>query len=120
MEKLCKIRNIQRCVTHFELDFEKQYGISLNEGMVLCSLSKKSELSSGEIGDLLALTSSNTSKVINSAEKKGLIKRVIGTKDKRQMFFTLTEQGSSLLSSLNCDKIISSELLNNLISAYNI
>ena len=90
MDRLCKIRDIQRAVNQFEQGFEKTYGICLNEGMALCSLLKAGSLSSGEIGELLGLTSSNNSKVIGSIEKKGLVERVIGTKDKRQMYFSLT------------------------------
>ena len=70
MDRLCKIRDIQRAVNQFEQGFEKTYGICLNEGMALCSLLKAGSLSSGEIGELLGLTSSNNSKVIGSIEKK--------------------------------------------------
>ena len=64
------IRDIQRSVMNFESAFEKSYGICLNEGMALCSLKNVSKLSAGELGELLGLTPSNTSKVIASLEKK--------------------------------------------------
>ena len=48
MDRLCKIRDIQRAVTQFEQGFEKTYGICLNEGMALCSLLKAGSLSSGD------------------------------------------------------------------------
>lgn len=100
IKRLCQIRDLQRAVYQFELEFEKQYGISLNEGMVLCSLSKEASLSSGELGELLGLSSSNTSKVICSVEKKGYVERVVGTKDKRNMYFSLTESGRNLLENV--------------------
>ena len=102
MEKLCKIRDIQRIVNRFEQEFEKRYGICLNEGMALCSLMKQDSLSSGEIGVLLGLSSSNNSKVLRSVELKGLVKRVVGSKDKRQMYFSLTPQGRELISRVTC------------------
>lgn len=105
MERLCKIRDLQRAVNLFETRFEKIYGICLNEGMLLCSLSKSGQLSSGEIGELLGLTSSNASKVIKAVECKGFVERVIGAKDKRQMYFSLTETGSKLLSGIKCDAV---------------
>lgn len=111
MEKLCKIRDLQRAVNQFEASFEKTYGICLNEGMALCSLSKAERLSSGELGELLGLTSSNTSKVINAIENKGLVERVMGTKDKRQMFFSLTKEGINLLKTINCEQAQMPELL---------
>ena len=115
MDKLCKIRDIQRAVNLFESHFDKMYGICLNEGMVLCSLMKNEQLSSSEISELLGLTSSNTSKVIRSVENKGLIERIIGDKDKRQMYFLLTDEGRKQLSSIKCDAVEIPELLKTII-----
>ena len=97
MEKLCKIRDIQRAIMAFEQQFSNDYGISLNEGMLLCSLVKSESLSSKELGQLLGLTSSNASKVIASAEKKGLIMRIMGEEDKRQMYFSLKQEGKQII-----------------------
>ncbi len=115
MEDLCRIRDIQRAVAGFESQFEKRYGICLNEGMALCSLHKAGSLSSGEIGELLGLTSSNASKVIKSIENKGLIERILGMKDKRQMYFSLTPRGKELILSVKCDEIPFSPLLSSLL-----
>lgn len=115
MEKLCKIRDLQRAVSQFEVRFEKQYGICLNEGMLLCSLTKRKKLSSGEIAELLGLTASNTSKVIRSVEGKELIARVMGTEDKRQMYFSLTRRGKKLFSRINCEELEMPEMLKTVI-----
>lgn len=115
MEKLCKIRDLQRAITQYENLFEKKYGVCLNEGMALCSLKKNEKLSSGEIGALLGLTNSNTSKVIKSIEDKGYVTRVIGDKDKRQMYFSLTAKGFELISSVKCDGVEIPELLNGIL-----
>lgn len=111
MEKLCRIRDVQRAIISFEHRFAKNYGICLNEGMLLCSLCKSECLSSGELGDLLGLTLSNTSKVIASVEEKGLIKRILGKKDKRQMYFMLTGKGKELIASVNCEEMEVPEIL---------
>lgn len=100
---LCKIRDIQRSVMAFEQHFVERYGICLNEGMTLCSLKNVSKLSAGELGELLGLTPSNTSKVIASLEKKQLVKRTLSASDKRSMYFSLTPKGKELLSTINCD-----------------
>ena len=105
IKRLCQIRDLQRAVYLFELQFEKKYGISLNEGMVLCSLSKTASLSSGELGELLGLSSSNTSKVICSVEKKGYVEREVGTKDKRNMYFSLTASGRDLLDNVSDETV---------------
>ena len=87
MDKLCKIRDLQRAVHQFESAFEKRYGICLNEGMTLCSLSKTGRLCPGELGELLGLTPSNTSKVLRSVEQKGLVTRELCNEDRRQMYY---------------------------------
>lgn len=113
---LCKIRDIQRSIITFEAFFSKEYGISLNEGMLLCSLLKNNLLSSGELSELLGLTLSNTSKVILSAEKKGLIHRILGASDKRQMYFSLTEKGKELILGIQCQKIDIPDILRELVT----
>ncbi len=115
MDKLCKIRDIQKAVNLFEESFEKRYALSLNEGMALCHISKMIRLSSGELGELLRLTPSNTSKVISSLEKKGFLRREIGEQDKRQMFFVLTPEGDLFLKSLVIDDIELSGILKKLL-----
>jgi DNA-binding MarR family transcriptional regulator len=111
MENLCKIRDIQRSVKEFEQTFEKRFDICLNEGMVLCSLTNKEKLSSGEIGESLGISFSNASKVIASAEKKGLIKRFLCKEDKRQMLFSITEKGQRLMKSIDCEELELPDLL---------
>lgn len=98
MGVLCRIRDIQRSVAAFEQAFTQAYGLSLNEGMVLCSLSQGESLSSGQLGELLGLSASNASKVLAAAEHKGLVERSLGTADRRQMYFSLTPSGHALLA----------------------
>lgn len=117
MDKLCKIRDVQRSIIAFEQRFVKRYGICLNEGMLLCSLHKSGRLSSGELGELLGLTPSNTSKVIASVEEKGLITRILGTTDKRQMYFVLTEKGHEKIASICCEEIEIPKSLNEIIAS---
>lgn len=111
MDRLCKIRDIRQAVARFEADFERHYGMSLNEGMVLCSLKGGGRLSSGELCGMLGLTPSNTSKVIAAAERKGLIARDLGETDKRRMFFTLTDRGRILIEGVSCEGIPMPEVL---------
>ena len=85
MDKLCRIRDLQRAVHQFEANLERQYGICLNEGMTLCSLSKAGRLSCGELSDQLGLTPKNISKVKRSVQEKEIVKREQGTADKRHM-----------------------------------
>lgn len=111
---LCRIRDIYRSIAMFEADFESKYDICLNEGMLLCSLNGN-KYSSSELAELLGLTNSNTSKVIKSVEKKGLVKRNIGKDDKRQMYFILTDAGKAKLGTIKCEEIDIPEMLRTVI-----
>lgn len=102
MESFCKIRDVYRAITEFEAQFEKRYGLGLNEGSLLCALRETERLSSGDIAKQLNLTQSNASKVIRAAENKGLIQRRLGDDDKRQMYFSLTPEGERCLTQLQC------------------
>ncbi len=97
MNTLCRIREVSRAIAEFEQCFEREYRLSMNEGVLLCCLARHGELSSGEIAEMLRLTCSNTSKVIRSVEGKGFVIRKLGEEDKRQMYFSLTEAGRAEL-----------------------
>ena len=86
-------------------------GKCLNEGMTLCSLSKTGRLCPGELGELLGLTPSNTSKVLRSVEQKGLVTRELCNEDRRQMYYSLTQQGRELLASVSCREVETPEIL---------
>lgn len=100
MKTLLKIRDIYRAIIEYESSLEKMYRIGLNESMLLCYLSEEEKATSGEIASRLGLTNSNTSKIIRSAENKGLIKRIVGKVDRRQMFFILTNEGRKRVSAV--------------------
>lgn len=98
---LCHIRDVYRAIYEFEQNFQQTHDLGLNEGMLLCSLSNRRH-SSNELAEALGLSNSNTSKVIKSVEKKGLIRRIVGKDDKRQMYFVLTDLGCKKLESIKC------------------
>ena len=98
METLCRIRDIYRAIAEFEVKFMQEFDLSLNEGMLLCTLLNTPKLTSSEIAEALGLSASNTSKVIRSVEDKKLIARLVGKTDKRQMHFELTQEGKSRIT----------------------
>lgn len=90
MNTICKMRDIYKALSIFETAFEKVYGISLNEAMVLCALREAGkEITSTAIAERTEMAPSHTSKVIRAVEDKGLIRRALGEVDKRQMYFSL-------------------------------
>lgn len=38
---ICKIRKIYRCISEFELQLQKAFGLNFNEAMLLCVLYEK-------------------------------------------------------------------------------
>lgn len=116
METLCKIRDIYRSIAEFEVQFTQVYDLSLNEGMLLCTLLNRPKLTSSEIAEALGLSASNTSKVIRSVEDKKLITRLIGKEDKRQMHFTLTSEGKSKITDIKNATFEMPELLQQVVN----
>ncbi|MCI2082180.1 MAG: MarR family transcriptional regulator [Bacteroidales bacterium] len=100
---LCKIREIYKAISEYESKISRDYGLSLNEGMLLCCLSEHGILSASEIAGFLGLTRSNTSKVIKSAESKNLVQRALNDKDKRGMLFSITAEGEDDMKRLIAD-----------------
>lgn len=112
MKSICVMRDIYKAITTFESNFEKVYGLSLNEAMILCLLKDAGEgMTSTAIAEQTEMTTSHTSKVIRSVEEKKLIERAIGQIDKRQMYFSLTDAGRAKLTTLHCEDIQIPELL---------
>ncbi|MCD7899614.1 MAG: MarR family transcriptional regulator [Bacteroides sp.] len=118
MQNLCTLREIYRIIRDFEEKFQQEYGLSLNEGMLLCGL-REQEHTSSEIAKALGLTNSNTSKVIKSAEDKGYIERSIGKEDKRQMNFSITEAGIKKLTEIGEEGENINVLLENILKKSN-
>lgn len=93
------MRDILKALNDFERDFERTHGVCLNEAAVLCSL-KSGRLSASDIAAKVGLTPSHASKVIRSIERKGLVERVLGQQDRRQMYFDLTPCGRERLDGM--------------------
>lgn len=104
-EILRRVRDIQRATLAVEACLLDEYGICLNEGMLLCTIMSSEEgiLASGDIGVRMGLTPSNVSKVLRSVEAKGLVVRSTGSMDRRQMYFRLTDEGHRMIEAIeNC------------------
>lgn len=110
MKPLCSLRDIFRSIRDFEEAFQQKHELCLNEGMMLCSL-KDEVLKSTELAERLGLTPSNMSKVIKSVESKGLVERILGKEDKRQMYFSLTPEGRKKLTIIKKEETKIIELL---------
>lgn len=95
MEAICKLKDIYKALYNFEKNFAENNGITINEGMILCCLKDGSSRTANELCEFIGLSNSRVSKVIFSVEEKGYIKREMGKIDKRQMIFSLTNEGKA-------------------------
>lgn len=112
MKTLCKMRDIFKALAGFEVAFERQYRLSLNEAMVLCTLNEtEAEMTSTAISQRTEMTPSHTSKIIRAVEAKGFIRREMGQADKRTMYFSLTAAGRNRLFAIELDEVAVPELL---------
>lgn len=110
MEPICKLKDIYRALYNFEKNFAEKYGITINEGMLLCCLKEGKSKSANELCDFVGLSNSRVSRVINTVEAKGYISREMGIMDKRQMIFTLTDAGKHKTKEMQSHGIDFSEL----------
>ena len=102
MEKIkciCVMRELFEALSSLESGLIESHGVSLNEAMVLCSIGRET-VTASMVVDRTGMTPSHASKVISSAEKKLLLERALGNKDKRQMHFTLTKAGLMCLEGI--------------------
>ena len=112
MKSICIMREIYKALDCYETEFENEYGICLNEAMALCCLSHDApKLSASDISEKTGMSCSQTSKVLKSVENKKMIKRSLGKTDKRQMYFTLTNDGKECLDKIRCREITIPEIL---------
>jgi DNA-binding MarR family transcriptional regulator len=102
---ISKLREIYRSLSVLENQMMDIFGLNLNETMLLCVLSEHTDPTANEISELMSLSHSNSSKVIASLERKGLIRRRICKEDKRSMRFHLTNEGKAQLEKVNCKNI---------------
>lgn len=107
MDKHCitNIKRIYQAIASLEQQMIERYGLNINEAMLLSTLSEMDCSTSGQLAAILQITPSNMSKVIRSAELKGLIKRAFDKQDKRIIRFSITHNGTQMLDNMTCNDI---------------
>lgn len=95
MEPICRIKEIYKALYQFEKAFAERHGITINEAMLLCCLKQGGARTAGDLCEFVGLSNPRVSKVIATVESKGYIQRRIGSHDRRQMLFSLTDLGAA-------------------------
>ena len=115
METICKLKDIYKALYNFEKEFADRCGITINEGMILCCLKDGKPKAANVLCDFIGLSNSRVSRVINTVESKGYIRREMGLADKRQMIFSLTELGEQKVKSMIAEEMNFSALAKQLL-----
>lgn len=92
MDSISLIKEICQSIDRFEEELQLQFHVNINEAITICLLAT-GQYSSGDVSKLTNMRASHTSKILRSLEEKGFVNRIMGEKDKRLMYFSLTEKG---------------------------
>lgn len=111
------MRDLFLALSQLENNLIDSYGVSLNEAMLLCAISNET-VAAKTIIERIGLTPSHTSKVIKALEEKKLIKRTLGEKDKREMYFSLTKKAQDCLAVIKVDGVDVPDMLLPLLNEY--
>lgn len=104
MESICKLKDIYKALYEFEANFLGTYGVTINEGIIMCMLMDGAK-KAGEICADCSLTASRLSKVLASLESKMYICRSIGNQDRRQIMVELTAEGLQKVTSIKSSQV---------------
>ncbi|MDR1876630.1 MAG: MarR family transcriptional regulator [Flavobacteriaceae bacterium] len=105
MESICEIKEVYKALYLFEKNFQDKNEITINEALVLCCLKYGETKTANEISGFIGLSNSRASRIINTVEKKNFIIRSMGAKDKRQMLFSLTEEGKRKIEEMKANEV---------------
>lgn len=101
MIDLCSIRKIQSALRRFEDTLKAETGLSLNDALCLCSISKGIQ-DPGSLARELELSPSRLTRILEALENRNLIARKLSDTDRRSISVLLTEQGERLVNTYKC------------------
>ncbi|HRX16712.1 MAG TPA: MarR family transcriptional regulator [Spirochaetota bacterium] len=104
MQDLCHVKEVMKEIYSFEKELREQSSLTINEALVLCSL-LNSDSSAGHLASEIGLSPARMSKVLSSLEKRELVVRSLGVRDKRIMEFKISNEGKKLITTLKEKKV---------------
>jgi len=110
MKQLCEIKKILSSIYRIENILKKDYNLTINEAICLCSLKEKPD-TPGNIANEMGISLSRMSRVLSSLESKGFISRSISPEDRRKMYFELSDQGITKLQDLENTELPYTDIL---------
>lgn len=111
MIDLCAIRKLQTSLRNFEDQLKEQTGLSFNDALLLCGVNK-GIFEPSALAKELELSPSRLTRILDSLENRGLVKRTLSSMDRRSLTVSLTETGREMIKTYTCSGLhIPEELL---------
>jgi DNA-binding MarR family transcriptional regulator len=104
MIDLCSIRKIQTALKRFEDGLKAETGLSLNDALCLCSISKGIQ-EPGLLARELELSPSRLTRILDALEGRKLIVRELSNTDRRSLSVLLTKSGEKMVNTYKCSGI---------------
>lgn len=101
MVDLCALRKIQTALKQYEDQLRDDTGLSLNEALCLCSVSRGFQ-EPGLIAREMELSPSRLTRILDALEERRLVERKMGDGDRRSVSVNLTYSGRELLMKYKC------------------
>lgn len=99
MKKYCELKKVFKEIYFLEALLQREVGMSINQIMVLCTLSEK-PTGISELAKELWVSLPRMSKIATDLEKQGYIKRVQDKNDLRRSLLELSAKGKKKIESI--------------------
>lgn len=107
---LIELRKIIRAIDLHSKHIQKFSGVTGPQLLVLQSIDKSKELTTGSIAKQVNLSQATVTSILDRLEKKEYIQRIRSTTDKRKVYVSLTSQGQQLIE--NAPPLLQENLIN--------
>ncbi len=97
MIDLCAIRKLQTALKAFEDRLKEETGLSMNDAMCLCAITKGIR-EPGSLARELELSPSRLTRILDDLETRGFVDRRESEKSRRHTETRLTERGRELVA----------------------
>ncbi len=94
---LIALRRIIRATDLYSRKLSKEAGLTAPQLLILHALSRRGELTMGEIADEVTLSQGTITTILDRLERRALLSRERGSRDKRRVYARITPAGRSLL-----------------------
>ena len=97
-EVLIALRKIIRATDLYSRRLSKEAGLTAPQLLIMHAIAEHEEMTMGDIANEVSLSQATVTTILDRLEKRDLLRRQRGDRDKRRVYASLTEEGRILLS----------------------